>query len=142
VPVEGITKIIVVDSPAEAVYRSVATADGFRGWWCKNVSGSDSNGGELVLKFPEGHVCKMSLAKTTKSSKVEWTVTDHNEMKEWIGTSIVFSISSAGPRKSKVGFLHAGLTPQCECYGPCDGAWSYLMGSLKDYVEKGKGGAV
>jgi uncharacterized protein YndB with AHSA1/START domain len=137
---QGIAKTVVVNAPAEAVFESVSTADGFRGWWCKNVSGSNAKGGELVLKFPRGHVARVSLANSVKPTKIEWAVKDHNAMKEWIGTRIVFEIQPKGGDRSEVSFLHAGLTPQCECYGPCDGAWGYLMGSLKDFVENGKGG--
>jgi uncharacterized protein YndB with AHSA1/START domain len=139
---EGIAKTVVVNAPTGAVYRTVSTADGFRAWWCKNIAGSDAKGAELVLKFPGGHVARVSMAKSIKPSRVEWTVIGHNAMTEWIGTSLVFSISPTESGKSKLEFVHAGLTPKCECYGPCDGAWSYLMGSLKDFVETGKGGPV
>jgi uncharacterized protein YndB with AHSA1/START domain len=138
----GIAKTVVVDAPVEAVYRSVSTTDGFRGWWAKNIQGSDAKGGKLVLRFPGGHVATVSLAWAADPSGVEWAVTDHNEMKEWIGTSIIFAISATGTGKSRLDFLHAGLGPECECYEDCEGAWGYLMGSLKDFVEKGRGGPV
>jgi uncharacterized protein YndB with AHSA1/START domain len=137
---EGIAKTVVVNAPVEEVYRSVSTAEGFRGWWCKEVTGSEGKGGELVLKFSRsGHVAKLSLAETAEPTRVEWTVEDHNAMKEWVGTRIQFEIQSKGASRSEVNFLHAGLTPKCECYGPCDGAWGYLMGSLKEQLEGGKG---
>jgi hypothetical protein len=135
---EGIAKTVVVNAPIEAVYRSVATADGFRSWWCKNITGSDAKGGELVLKFPRGHVATVSLAISVKPSKVEWAVKDHNAMKEWVGTRILFNIRSKGSDRAEVNFHHT-LAPSCECYGPCDGAWDFLMGSLKGQLESGKG---
>jgi uncharacterized protein YndB with AHSA1/START domain len=136
----GIEKSAEINAPPQAVFDAVSTPEGIRGWWCKNVTGSGAKGGELVLKFPGGHVATVSLAKSAKPSKVEWAVKDHNAMKEWIGTKILFEIQSKGRDRSEVNFLHDGLTPNCECYGPCDGAWGYLMGSLKDFAEKGQGG--
>jgi uncharacterized protein YndB with AHSA1/START domain len=134
----GISKHLTVNVPGEVVFRSVSTADGFRSWWCRDISGSDAKGGELVLKFPRGHVATVSLAKSAKPSKVEWVVKDHNAMTEWIGTKIQFDIQPVGPDRAEVSFLHT-LAPSCECYASCDGAWGFLMGSLKGQLESGRG---
>jgi uncharacterized protein YndB with AHSA1/START domain len=137
-PPTGIAKSVQAKARAGEVFRQVSTAEGIRNWWCKNVSGSDATGGELVLKFPGGHMATVSLAKTTKPSRVEWAVKDHNELKEWIGTRIGFEIRPRGGNRSEVLFFH-NLAPGCGCYEACDGAWSFLMNSLKVQLESGKG---
>jgi hypothetical protein len=92
----------------------------------------------LVLKFPSGHVASLSLVKSAKPSAVEWVVHDHNAMKEWIGTKLLFEVQPAGSDRSEIMFLHT-LAPGCECFDASVSAWSYLMKSLKAYLESGKG---
>ncbi|HXW67391.1 MAG TPA: hypothetical protein VEL82_05910 [Thermoplasmata archaeon] len=141
VPPAGVTRTLEVDASANDVFETVSTAGGLRGWWCKNIDGSDKEGSKLVLKFPND-VWTLSLVKATRPARVEWKVVDQSEKKELIGTKILFQIGSKGASRSELRFLHAGLTPKCACFGPCDGAWTYLMGSMKNYLETGKGGAV
>jgi hypothetical protein len=69
---------------------------------------------------------------------VEWTVLDHNAMKEWIGTKLLFEIQPVGPDLSEIRFLHT-LSPECECFDACVSAWAFLMKSLKAYLESGTG---
>jgi uncharacterized protein YndB with AHSA1/START domain len=135
----GISKAVDVQAAPDVVYRAVSTADGLRGWWCKNVTLEDCPEGILSLRFPSGHVARIRFAKGKAGSRAEWDVLDHNAMPEWIGTRLVFAIEQNGARSSKLQFEHAGLNPRCECYGPCDNAWAYLMGSLKALLENGKG---
>lgn len=40
---------------------------------------------------------------------------------------------------SKVIFTHQGLVPELECFDVCQTGWDYFLGSLKDYLETGKG---
>jgi hypothetical protein len=99
--------------------------------------GSDVKGDKLVLKFPSGHVATLSLTKSAKPS-VEWVVHDHNAMKEWIGTKLLFEVQPAGSDRSEIIFLHT-LARGCECFDASVRAWNYLMKSLKAYLENGKG---
>jgi uncharacterized protein YndB with AHSA1/START domain len=138
----GIEKSVEIDAPAKAVFDAVSTADGLRGWWCKDTTGSDAKGGELKLRFGGGHSTRISLAKATAPTRVGWNVLDHRPMREWDGTYFQFSIEKGDRERTTLRFLHAGLGPECECYAACGDAWDYLMGSIKNLVEKGEGGAV
>lgn len=138
----GIEKSVEINSPAKAVFDAVSTAEGLRGWWCKNTTGSDAEGGELKLRFGGGHSARISPAKATSPNQVGWNVLEHRPMREWDGTYFLFSVKENGRGRTTLRFLHAGLGPDCDCYAACSGAWDYLMGSVKDLLEKGKGGAV
>jgi hypothetical protein len=117
----------------------VSTADGLCGWWCKDIT--KENGSEiLLLRFPRsGHVARINFARGKTHSRAEWDVLDHNAMREWIGTKMIFDIERTGLDSSRLHFKHVGLNPGCECYGACDNAWGYLMGSMKSFLETGKG---
>ena len=121
------------------IYRAVSTADGLRGWWSKNVTIEDGSAEILLLRFPSAHVARIRLANGEAASRVEWDVLDHNAMPEWPGTKLVFVVEQNGPRTSRLQFQHVGLCPGCDCFVAVDNAWGYLMGSLKDFLEKGKG---
>jgi uncharacterized protein YndB with AHSA1/START domain len=135
----GISKAVDIHVTPEVVYRAVSTADGLRGWWCKNVTLEGGPEGILSLGFPGGHVTRIRLAKGEAASRAEWDVLDHNAMPEWIDTRLVFAIEQNGPMSSRLQFHQAGLNQGCECYGACNDAWGYLMGSLKVFLENGKG---
>jgi uncharacterized protein YndB with AHSA1/START domain len=136
----GIAKSVEVNAPPEELYHAVSTPEGLRAWWCKILAGDAETDGIVHLEFVgSGHRYRMRLVTARDPTLAKWRVEKHNVWKEWDGTEIVFKISLSGPGKSKLDVLHAGLTPQCECYGICEGAWGFLMGSFKGQLEGGKG---
>jgi uncharacterized protein YndB with AHSA1/START domain len=137
-----ISKAVDIHASPAALYRAVSTADGLRGWWCKELIADNDTDGIFQLRFPSGHLYHIRLVKANAPSRAEWDVLDHNAWPEWVGTKLVFAIEQNGPESSKLEFQHVGLRQGCECYGVCVNAWGYLMGSLKDFLEKGKGGPV
>jgi hypothetical protein len=58
---------------------------------------------------------------------------------EWNGTKVIFDISQKDG-KTEVCFTHQGLSSKQECFDACNDAWgSYIRGSLKNLITKGKG---
>ncbi|HXW36616.1 MAG TPA: hypothetical protein VEJ36_01755 [Nitrososphaerales archaeon] len=135
---EGISKEVNVLAPQEIVYRAVSTPEGLHGWWCKALT-TDKNSGLVQLSFSSGHLYHISLAKGGSTERVEWDVPDHNVWPEWVGTRLVFDIEGVRPNSSKLRFQHVGLPPECGCFGVCEDAWSFLMGSIKAFAETGRG---
>jgi uncharacterized protein YndB with AHSA1/START domain len=136
----GISKAVDIHVTPDATYRAVSTADGLRGWWCNDIMKENGSERTLTLRFPRsGHVARIHFAQGTAPSRAEWDVLEHNAMREWIGTRLVFEIERTGPNNSRLRFQHVGLNPSCECYGACNDAWGYLMGSVKAFLESGKG---
>ncbi len=136
----GISKAADIHIPPDVVYRAVSTADGLRGWWAKDLTMEDGPDGVLLLRWTSDHHARVRFAKGKAPSRAEWDVLEHRPFSEWDGTKLVFAIEKMGPRSSKLQFQHVGLTPECDCYDACNGGWEYLMTSVKDYSEKGKGG--
>jgi hypothetical protein len=135
----GISKTVEIRASPDVLYQAVSTAEGLRGWWANDLTMEDGPKGILVLRFPSGHVARIHFAKGKAPSSAEWDVLGHNAMPEWIGTKLVFAIEQKGPSGSRLRFEHAGLNPGCDCYGACNSAWGYLMESIKDLLETGKG---
>jgi hypothetical protein len=138
---DGISKTVDIGASPDVVYRAVSTADGLHGWWAKNIKMENGSAGALELTFGGGaHIWRISFSKGTVPARAEWDVLEQRPLSEMNGTKLVFGIEKESSGSSKLRFQHVGLNPQCACYKDTDAAWDYLMGSLKDFLEKGKGG--
>jgi hypothetical protein len=137
----GILKTVDIGTSPDDLYRAVSTADGLHGWWAKNLRVAHGSEDVLELSFGEGaHIWRIRFARGMEPTRAEWDVLEQRPLSEMTGTKLIFEIEKAGPRGSKLRFQHAGLNSQCSCYKDTNAAWDYLMGSLKDFLENGKGG--
>jgi NAD(P)-dependent dehydrogenase (short-subunit alcohol dehydrogenase family) len=135
------TTFTVDQSPAEAF----AAINNVRGWWSGEIEGStDKLGDEFTYRYKDLHYSKQKLTELIPGKKVVWRVLDSSlnfieDRTEWKGTEITFEISKKG-NKTEIRFTHVGLVPEHECYDACSDAWgSYINGSLRSLITKGKG---
>lgn len=133
---------IIVQKDASAAYHAIKN---FRGWWSEEIEGStDQLGESFFYHYKDVHLCKLKLVEDAPGKKIVYLVTDNEfnftkDKTEWINTRLIFDLSPDG-NKTKIVFTHEGLTPAYECYHVCNDAWtSYIQGSLKDFIETGKG---
>jgi len=139
---QSLTHGITVDqSPMEA-YKAI---NNVRGWWSGEIEGdTDKLGDVWTYKYKDFHMSKQKVTKLVPGKKVVWVVVDSyltfvEDQTEWNGTKIVFDISKKDG-KTQVVFTHQGLKPADQCFADCNNAWgSYIKGSLKNLIIKGKG---
>ena len=131
-----------VDQSPEEVFAAI---NNVRGWWSEAIEGrTDRPGAEWTYRYKDVHHCKMKITEFIPGQKVVWLVVDNNfnftkDKTEWKGTKVIFEISKKG-NKTEVRFTHLGLIPQYECFDVCSDAWgSYIKGSLRNLITKGKG---
>lgn len=76
---------------------------------------------------------------------LEWECIDANQIignlegvqKEWVGTTLKWTIKSIEKNKIRLDFTHKGLTPKFICYDVCAPTWKEFIGvALKEYLEK------
>jgi hypothetical protein len=115
-----------------------------RGWWSGEVDGeTDKLGAEFTYRYKDVHRTTQKITELVPGKKIVWHVTESDlsfvkDKAEWIGTDIIFDISSQNG-KTEVRFTHAGLSPQIECYGNCSNAWGVLIrGNLRNLITTGK----
>ncbi len=139
---ESYTSTILVDKDASTSFNAIKN---FRGWWSEEIEGNtDKLGDTFFYHYKDVHLCKLKLIEEIPHKKLVYLVTDNEfnftkDKAEWINTKLIFDLS-VEENKTKVVFTHEGLTPKYECYNVCNDAWtSYIQGSLKDYIETGKG---
>lgn len=133
--------IMTSKSPAEA-YGSIMN---FRGWWSEEIEGNTDQLNEAFFyHYKDIHLCKIGLIEASPGKKLVYHVIENEfnfikDKTEWVGTRLVFDISTEGDQ-TKIVFTHDGLVPDDECYQVCNEAWSSYIGtSLKNFIDSGKG---
>ena len=113
-------------------------------WWAKNFKGNAITlHDEFSVYFGDTYV-NFKIAEVIPNEKITWLVTDCNlhwikDKKEWKNTAISWTLSKKGD-KTKVDFLHKGLTPHSECYESCKPGWTHhIKDSLLKLIEEDKG---
>lgn len=102
-------------------------------------------GEQITIHFGDTYKV-MHIEALHPFTEVRWSVTDAQliapgltRTNEWIGTTIVFQLTPQSGKVTQLQLEHVGLTPQIECYEICSQGWNQFLGSLKTYVETGKG---
>ncbi|MGA7852115.1 MAG: SRPBCC domain-containing protein [Candidatus Acidiferrales bacterium] len=141
---ENLTYVFTVDQTPQEAFAAI---NNVREWWSgePGIEGSTAKlGDEFTYRYKDIHYSKQKVTEFTPGKKVVWHVLDSSlnfieNKSEWNGTQIIFDIASKGG-KTEVRFSHVGLVPEVECYDGCSNAWgSYINGSLKKLIAKGKG---
>ncbi len=97
-----------------------------------------------MYRYKDVHYSKQKITEFIPGKRVVWLVLDSflnfvKDKTEWNGTKIVFEVSKKGD-KTEIRFTHQGLAPEIECFDACSNAWgSYINGSLRSLITKGKG---
>lgn len=115
---------------------------GISRWWGP-TEGDGALGGQLVTSFGEHGVNAMRVLEAGPARVLWESITADGtnptgHTREWLGTTMEFDIQAEGSG-TRLGFRHAGLTPQLECWEACNSAWIYFMASIKASAETGIG---
>jgi uncharacterized protein YndB with AHSA1/START domain len=124
-----------VNAPVAQVYRAIATPDGVREWWTRDVSGDGQVGSELVFGFPSpDRGATMEVVELVPDRTVVWHVVKGPD--EWVGTTITFDLSETDD-ETAVMFTHAGWREPVGFMHHCSTKWAYFLLSMKHAVEGG-----
>jgi uncharacterized protein YndB with AHSA1/START domain len=130
---------LTIDAPAETIYAALTTADGIRSWWTASTEGDAAPGGEFRVEFPAHDVYKIAKVEAgPQPGSVRWQCTDC-KLEDWIGTTMDFVLTPAGPGGTELAFTHHGLRPQLDCFESCQSGWDFYLRSLGSYAETGTG---
>jgi uncharacterized protein YndB with AHSA1/START domain len=128
-----------------AVYEALTTPNGIRNWWTTSCEVGTSVGEMITIRFGQTYKV-MRIEDLIPETEVCWRVIDAHlsvpglaRTSEWIGTTIIFHLSSTTTSTTLLHMKHLGLTPQVECYDICSQGWTQFLGSLKSYLETGSG---
>ena len=112
-------------------------------WWAKNFKGRASKlDDEFSVYFGDTYV-NFRISELIPEKQVTWLVSDCNlhwidDKKEWNNTKVIYRLTEQDG-KTRVDFVHEGLTPESECYKNCKTGWTHhLKDSLQKLIDNGK----
>lgn len=127
------------------IHKAFEAIQNFKAWWSEEITGkTDVVGESFFYHYKDVHLCKLKLTEKEADKRLVYLVTDNEfnftkDKTEWINTKLIFELKEEGDMTHII-FTHEGLVPEYECYQICHDAWSsYIHGSLKNLIEKGKG---
>jgi hypothetical protein len=136
------TATITVNKSNSEAFNSIRN---FRGWWSEDIEGNTEIVNETFFyHYKDIHLSKIKLIAAVPGKRLVYHVVDNKfnfikDQSEWVDTKLIFDIKSKEDA-TEVTFTHEGLVPEYECYQVCNDAWSgYIKGSLKNFIETGKG---
>ncbi|MDN3694043.1 SRPBCC domain-containing protein [Chryseobacterium tructae] len=141
---DNYTNTIEVKTTADKSYDALAYQIPL--WWTEMFEGSSEQVGDVfTIRFGADIYKTMKVNESMPNSKIIWYVEDSlialPELKnqtEWIGTTIVWKIEQSA-ENAHIKVTHLGLRPDIECYDICSNGWVQFLGSLKLFLETGKG---
>lgn len=115
-------------------------------WWTEMFEGSSIQVNDVfTIRFGANIYKTMQVKESVPDTKVIWKVENSRialpelkNQKEWIGTTIVWEIEQNN-ENIQIKVTHLGLNPNIECYDICSNGWVQFLGSLKLFLETGKG---
>ena len=139
----GYSTDLLISAKPESVYNAI-TKD-IDKWWTELSNQALQVGDWLIVRFEKTTSWAMTVSEAFPNRSLVWKVAEANHdlegistKDEWKGTTINWTIEENGTG-SKITFVHEGLVPTLECYEICEAGWGYFLGSLKSYLETGKG---
>nr|WP_315033684.1 SRPBCC domain-containing protein [uncultured Chryseobacterium sp.] len=142
--IENYTHTIEAMAPVNKVYNALTREIPL--WWTEMFEGSSLRVDDLfTIRFGNNIHKTMLVKELIVGSTIIWSVEDSlialPELKnqtEWVGTTIVWEIEQEDDI-SLIKVTHIGLNPNIECYDICSNGWVQFLGSLKQFIETGKG---
>jgi uncharacterized protein YndB with AHSA1/START domain len=132
-----IVQEVTIEVAPENVFHAITTPDGITGWWANQVTAEPKAGSLTEIRFDNGEVMQMEVAKCEVGEQLHWVVR-HAPQPEWEGTRITWDLAPAS-KGTKLLFGHRGFPPSDTGYEQTAAGWQYFLHSLKSYLETGKG---
>ncbi len=113
-------------------------------WWAANFKGEATQlNDKFSVYFGDTYV-NFEISEVIAVKKIVWLVTDCNldwidDKKEWEKNEVTWNLSEQNG-KTRIDFVHKGMTPESECYESCKPGWTHhIKDSLVKLIEEGKG---
>ena len=127
-----------IDEPIERVYQAVATAEGIRNWWTRDVALESRAGGAGEFGF-YGHrfVINVRVDELVPPHRVAWSIASSGQP-AFAGTTVSFDLHAQNG-ETTLSFAHRGFKAADGGYADATTRWGYYLLSLKRYLKTGSG---
>ncbi len=135
----SIIKELTIAAEPERVFNALTRPDEIAGWWTDDLSVRPEIGSLAELRFSKGtFVIQFEVAELIQSQKVYWISRQGPPTGHWKGTSVTWRLEPVS-NGTRLSFNHDGFVQADERYEITRGWWEHFLGSLKSYLETGKG---
>jgi uncharacterized protein YndB with AHSA1/START domain len=135
--VKQIIHAVHIHAEPAAVFRSLTTANGLRGWWTTRVEAEEREGGVISFTFAGDFHPRMKQTRLDPGRRIDWScVSGHPN---WQDNTFTFSLEE---RKGETLLMFSqGYARELsdEVYGTYNFNWGYYLNSLKLLCEQGVG---
>ena len=129
----SIETTIEVAAPAASIIAALTTEAGFRGWFT-DAATCDATYAAFPFKRPDEMRLVMFRIDHQDARGIAMTCTAEHNNPDWLGTQLAFSFEG-----NRVRVVHSGYRERNESYEQYVAGWAYFLGSLKSYLETGRG---
>jgi uncharacterized protein YndB with AHSA1/START domain len=129
---------IEIAAPRARVLEALTTERGNQGWWTKRAKVGVGVGAPAEFRFDGGATAFKFRIDAIDENAVRMTCIGHENSPDWEGTTLKWELKDAG-KGTVVELHHDGWRTKSDTYERCIPGWRHFMGSLKSYVETGKG---
>ena len=132
-----IVQDITIAAAPERVFDALTRQEELKRWWTRDVKAEPAVGSIAEFRFDKGEtVFEMEIVALDAAKKVEWRV--RNGPPHWQGTTVMWELAPAAGGTA-LHFAHTGFAAADRLYEETRAGWEYFLGSLKAYLETGKG---
>jgi uncharacterized protein YndB with AHSA1/START domain len=132
-----IVQEVTIEAMPEKVFNAITRQDELAQWWTNHVTAEPRVGSLAEFSFNNGaYVFKLEITELRVAKSVHWMV--RGGPPHWEGTNITWDLAPA-TNGTKLLFGHHGFAVADATYEETREGWEYFNGSLKSYLETGKG---
>jgi uncharacterized protein YndB with AHSA1/START domain len=132
-----IVQELTIEATPENVFYALTRPVGITGWWSNHVTAEPKVGSLTEVRFESG-VMKMEITDLEVGKKVHWRV--RLSPHDWEGSTITWNLTPIS-KGTRLLFGQHDLMVGDTGYSieETRAGWEYFLGSLKSYLETGKG---
>lgn len=127
---------LLIEAPAETVYKALTTREGLAGWWTHKTTGQFAVRDTIRFTFEPDYFKEMKIEVLQRYSRVAWRCLKGYE--DWIGTTLDFELEPHA-NGTVLFFRHDGWAGYTPGFASCSYDWALFFRSLKFLCETGKG---
>jgi uncharacterized protein YndB with AHSA1/START domain len=135
----AIIKELSIQAAPRRVWDALTRPDEIARWWTDDLSVQPEVGTLAEFRFSQGtFVIQFEVAELDEGSKVYWITRQGPSTGHWAGTSVTWQLEPTH-NGTKLVFTHDKFAEADRRYELTRGWWEHFLGSLKSYLETGKG---
>src|SRR6266566_8867033 len=132
-----IVQELTIEATPEKVFNAITRQDELAQWWTNDAKAEPRVGSLAEFSFDNGAVVfKMEITELNVAKSVHWKL--RSGPPHWEGTNIAWDLAPAASGTILL-FGHHGFAVADAGYEETRQGWEYFLGSLKSYLETGKG---